>query len=52
MTDNGNVLIDADFGEIKEPKDLEVKLKMVPGVVEVGLFCGMVKEAYFGQKDG
>jgi ribose 5-phosphate isomerase A len=52
VTDNGNLVIDAVFGEIREPAELERKLKIVPGVVEVGLFCGMVEEAWFGMGDG
>lgn len=40
-TDNGNYIIDSYFKEIKEPKDLERKLNMIPGVVENGLFIGM-----------
>ncbi|KAF8754507.1 Ribose 5-phosphate isomerase A (phosphoriboisomerase A) [Rhizoctonia solani] len=28
------------------------KIKMLTGVVEVGLFCGMAKAAYFGNEDG
>ncbi|KAI9008566.1 ribose-5-phosphate isomerase [Hyaloraphidium curvatum] len=52
VTDNGNLIIDAHFGPIDDPKELEGRIKMVPGVVEVGLFCGMAEEAYFGQADG
>lgn len=52
VTDNGNLLIDAHFGPIADPADLERKIKMLPGVVEVGLFVGMAEEAYFGQEDG
>lgn len=35
-----------------EPQVLLSKLKQLTGVVEVGLFCGMAKAAYFGNKDG
>lgn len=28
------------------------KIKLMTGVVEVGLFCGMAKAAYFGNEDG
>ncbi|CAE6528370.1 unnamed protein product [Rhizoctonia solani] len=54
VTDNGNFCIDAPFGEayMKDPHDLLAKIKMLTGVVEVGLFCGMAKAAYFGNEDG
>jgi len=54
VTDNGNFVIDAPFGPavLADPKQLLVQLKMLTGVVEVGLFCGMAKAAYFGNQDG
>jgi len=48
ITDNGNVIIDATFGLIDNPPDLEAKLKMIPGVVETGLFVGLADVAYLG----
>jgi ribose 5-phosphate isomerase A len=38
MTDNGNLIADCDFGEIKDPTWLDMRLKMIPGVIETGLF--------------
>ena len=52
VDDNGNFIIDADFGIIKNPAELNQKLVMIPGVVETGLFIGMTVKAYFGQEDG
>mmetsp|Transcript_25722 Transcript_25722/g.61944 ORF Transcript_25722/g.61944 Transcript_25722/m.61944 type:complete len:238 (+) Transcript_25722:46-759(+) len=52
VSDNGNFIVDVDFGEIADPTTLEQKLKMIPGVVEVGLFIGMAAKAFFGQEDG
>ena len=46
ITDNGNAIIDADFGVIRNASELEVKLKMIPGVVETGLFIGLATTAY------
>ncbi|MBN1358553.1 ribose 5-phosphate isomerase A [Candidatus Bathyarchaeota archaeon] len=46
ITDNGNAVIDADFGVIRNAAKLEVKLKMIPGVVETGLFIGLATTAY------
>lgn len=51
ITDNGNFIIDADFGLIKNPTELERKLKTVPGIVETGLFVGMADIVYFGKRD-
>jgi ribose 5-phosphate isomerase A len=38
VTENGNVILDCDFGEISKPKELAVKIIEIPGVIEVGLF--------------
>jgi ribose 5-phosphate isomerase A len=48
ITDNGNAIIDASFGVIDKVAELELKLKMIPGVVETGLFVGLVDTAYVG----
>ena len=52
ITDNGNFIIDVDFGEIGNPKDLENKTLSIPGVVDTGLFIGMATKAYIGNRDG
>ncbi|MGB0663106.1 MAG: ribose-5-phosphate isomerase RpiA [Pontibacterium sp.] len=39
ITDNGNVIIDVHDLEIMEPKELEVYLNNIPGVVTNGLFA-------------
>ncbi|MEM2463830.1 MAG: ribose 5-phosphate isomerase A [Candidatus Bathyarchaeia archaeon] len=51
ITDNGNFIIDVDFGPIKNPAELEKTLKMIPGVVETGLFVGMADLVYLGIPD-
>ena len=38
ITDNGNYIIDAEFGIIERPDELDEKLKLIPGVIETGLF--------------
>jgi ribose 5-phosphate isomerase A len=48
ITDNGNAVIDASFGMIGNVAELEKKLKMIPGVVEIGLFVGLADIAYIG----
>jgi len=48
VTDNGNFIVDADFGPIDAPERLDSKLKSIPGVVETGLFIGMANIVYVG----
>jgi ribose 5-phosphate isomerase A len=51
-TDNGNFILDADFGPIDDPAGLELELKSIPGVLETGLFLGYADLAYVGTPDG
>ena len=48
ITDNGNFILDVDFGPIDNPEELDRKLKSIPGIVETGLFIGMANIAYIG----
>lgn len=41
LTDNGNYILDCAFGEIGDPETLDDALKLIPGVVENGLFLGL-----------
>lgn len=50
ITDNGNVIIDADFGIIDESAELERRLNGIPGVVETGLFVKMADLIYLGER--
>ncbi|MFW9779584.1 MAG: ribose 5-phosphate isomerase A [Candidatus Heimdallarchaeota archaeon] len=52
VTDNGNFIIDVDFGIINNPTELQQSLLALPGVVDTGLFIGMASVAYIGQQDG
>jgi len=52
VTDNGNFIVDAGFGLVREPLELERKLKVVPGVVETGLFVKMARLVYIGKALG
>ena len=38
FTENGNIILDTLFEPIDEPREMETKVKAVPGVVEVGIF--------------
>lgn len=44
MTDNGNVLVNASFGEIADPSSLHRRILEIPGVLDSGLFSGMADE--------
>jgi ribose 5-phosphate isomerase A len=52
VTDNGNVILDVDFGPIEKPAELAHKLKALSGVVETGLFIGLTNLVYVGTPSG
>lgn len=52
ITDNGNYILDVDFGVITNPKSLETEINSVIGVVENGVFPGMAHEVHAGTADG
>ena len=52
MTDSGNYILDCAFGQIDEPEALDEALKVVPGVVEHGLFLGIADAAIVAGPEG
>ena len=52
VTDNGNFVVDVDFGPVDDVKELHLQLKLIPGVIETGLFVGMADVIYLGKPDG
>ncbi len=52
VTDNGNFIVDVDFGPVNNVKELDSQLKLVSGVIETGLFVGMADFVYLGKPDG
>jgi ribose 5-phosphate isomerase A len=50
ITDNGNNLIDALFGPIENPHELNRRLHSVQGLMETGFFLGYADIAYIGTK--
>lgn len=52
VTENGNLILDCSFGRIMEPFDLAAALRIIPGVVEHGLFIGLADQAFIGGPDG
>jgi len=52
VTDSGNFILDCAFGRIEDPEELDQALKMIPGVVENGLFLGIADLAVVAGPDG
>ena len=52
ITDNGNFILDVDFGPIQNPKELDKELHQIPGVVETGLFLEVTDTVYVGGREG
>jgi ribose 5-phosphate isomerase A len=52
VTDGGHHMLDASLGRIADPKALAVGLVRIPGVVEHGLFIGLVKAAIIAGAEG
>jgi ribose 5-phosphate isomerase A len=52
VTDGGHLILDCAFGSIAEPEALDEALKLVPGVVESGLFLGIADAAIVAGPDG
>lgn len=51
LTDEGNHILDCNFGQIADPPALARQLESMPGVVEHGLFIGMAAIALIGKGD-
>jgi len=52
VTDNGNLMLDVDVGVIDDPTIIELKLRMIPGVVEVGVCPRREYQIIIGMSDG
>jgi ribose 5-phosphate isomerase A len=52
LTDGGNIILDCAFGSIPDPDALDEALKLIPGVVESGLFIGIADMAVIAGPDG
>jgi ribose 5-phosphate isomerase A len=48
VTDNGNWILDTDFGPIADPAALDAGIRKVPGVVDDGLFLEMAHVVLVG----
>lgn len=52
VTDNGNYILDCNFGKIEDPVKITVELNKLPGVVENGIFAEMAEVVVIGYNDG
>lgn len=52
VTDEGNYIIDCRYEAIPNPDELAVALNAIPGVVENGLFLGLVHAVVVGSRAG
>src|SRR5262245_59377989 len=51
LTDNGNYVLDCNFGPIDDPAVLEKEIKLMPGVIECGLFIDIADVLVIGFED-
>jgi ribose 5-phosphate isomerase A len=52
LTDQGNFIIDCDFGSINDPEKLSVLLNARAGIVEHGLFINLATDIIVAGEDG
>ena len=52
VTENSNIILDCDFGVIKNPKNLQQKLLNIAGVIEVGIFTRKPDIIYKAKENG
>jgi ribose 5-phosphate isomerase A len=52
VTDNGNLVLDCDFGTIEDPASLATSIAEIPGVVAHGLFVDLADALVVGTDDG
>jgi ribose 5-phosphate isomerase A len=50
VTDNGNWILDTDFGPIDDPTRLDAAVRRIPGVVDTGLFLDMADIVLVGDE--
>jgi ribose 5-phosphate isomerase A len=51
-TDNGNYILDVDFGRVPDPGALALRISALPAVVDHGLFVDIVSELHVGEPRG
>jgi len=51
-SDQGNLLIDCDFGSLADPAHLAIELSQIPGLLGHGLFLSEIDALYVGTQGG
>jgi len=52
ITENGNLILDTTFKKINDVANMELELKAITGVMEVGLFSKHANRYYKAKKNG
>ena len=52
IRDSGNLFVDAKFDSILDPQELNLQLNSIAGVLEHGLFVGMVDQVILASPNG
>jgi ribose 5-phosphate isomerase A len=51
-TDQHNIILDANFGPMPDPREIAARLNERAGIVEHGLFLGLATEVIVAAQDG
>ncbi|XP_060035129.1 ribose-5-phosphate isomerase-like [Erinaceus europaeus] len=51
VTDNGNFILDWKFDRVHKWSEVNTTIKMIPGVMDTGLFINMAERVYFRMQD-
>lgn len=47
VRDNGNFILDEKFDQVHKWSKVNTAIKIIPGVLDMGLFINVVERAYF-----
>ena len=51
VRDSGNFILDWKFDRVHKWSTVNTAIKMIPGILDMGLFISIVKRAYFGMQN-
>lgn len=52
FTENGNIILDTDFGDIENLNILQMKINKIPGIIDAGIFIDVGNMFYKANLDG
>ena len=52
FTENGNIILDTEFGRVEKPSELKNKVCGLPGVIDAGIFDEKITAFYKARNDG